>query len=334
MVSPIHLAVVIPIYNDWESAYVVCRELGAQLAADSQVKASIVLVDDGSNTAPVPDRFDSVHSSIVATNVLTLTRNLGHQRAIAVALAFIRDSMPVDTVLVMDGDGEDRPEDVVRLLQAYREHGQSSVVFAARRKRLESWIFRAGYSSYRVLHWLLTGISVRVGNFSIIPARYVTSLAASSDLWSHYAAAVVHARIPYVLVTTERGKRLAGQSHMNYPALVSHGLGAIAVFREIVGARLLFASSVLCGIVFAGVAIIAAIRLSGSAVLPGWADLAMGLSLVMALQLMIGAFVLAFVILANRDNGGFIPARDYKFFVQSFKTLRESQPPQVRGVRA
>jgi len=332
MNTVLHLAVVIPIYNDWESASIVCRELSAQLDRVQGLKASIVLVDDGSTSAV--DFEPRLSDSIASTSVLTLTRNLGHQRAIAVALAYIAETKTVDAVLVMDGDGEDRPEDAVRLLDAYRADEGRPVVFAARRKRLENWIFRGGYSSYRILHWLLTGITVQVGNFSIIPAKYLASLAVSSDLWSHYAAAVVHARIPYVLVATERGKRLAGKSHMNYPALVSHGLGAIAVFREIVGARLLFAASALCALVFAAVAAIAAVRFASGAVWPGWTDLAMGLSLVMVLQLVVGAFVLAFVILANRDNGGFLPARDYKYFVQSFQTLYECQPPQVRGVRA
>ena len=103
-------------------------------------------------------------------------------------------------------------------------------------------MFRFFYHIYRVLHRALTGVSVRVGNFSILPATFLTTLVAMSELWNHYAAAVFRSKLPFTMIPVPRGTRIAGRSRMNFTALVSHGLSAISVFGDIVGVRLLVAS--------------------------------------------------------------------------------------------
>jgi hypothetical protein len=110
---------------------------------------------------------------------------LGHQRAIAIGLYYMHQLLPVDAIVVMDGDGEDRPADIPGLLSALAEGG-GCMVFAARAKRLERPIFRFFNRLYRVIHWVLTGITVRVGNFSVIPRASLDRLMVSSDLWNHY----------------------------------------------------------------------------------------------------------------------------------------------------
>ena len=99
-----------------------------------------------------------------------------------------------DAVVVMDGDGEDQPEDIPGLVQGLL-NGSSAVfvMFAARTKRLESLPFRALYRIYRALHWLLTGVSVRVGNFSALRPEVLPRLLMASESWNHYAAAVFRA---------------------------------------------------------------------------------------------------------------------------------------------
>src|SRR5262249_37876231 len=138
-----------------------------------------------------------------------------------------------------DGDGEDDPADVPRLVQRCREEGFEKIVFAERTRRSETLAFRAFYGLYKVVHVLLTGIRGRVGNFSVVPPARLESLVVVSELWNHYAAAAFKSRQPLCLVPTRRASRLQGRSRMNFVDLVAHGLSAISVFGETVGVRLL-----------------------------------------------------------------------------------------------
>ena len=64
----------------------------------------------------------------------------------------------------------------------------------------------------------------------------------SSELWNHYAAAVLKTRLPYTSVPTIRGRRLQGDSRMGFVSLAVHGLSALSVFSDTLGVRLLVAS--------------------------------------------------------------------------------------------
>ena len=96
---------------------------------------------------------------------------------------------------------------------------------------------------YRLIHFLLTGVQVQVGNFSVIPATVLRRLVAVSELWNHYAAAVYKAKLPMALIPAQRNCRLEGSSRMNLVALVVHGLSAMAVFGDRIGVRLLMVVS-------------------------------------------------------------------------------------------
>ena len=124
-------------------------------------------------------------------------------------------------------------------LLAEYEKDRRHVVFAARTKRMESVLFRVCYQLYRLVHRALTGIEVRVGNFSVAPRAALTRLMGVPDVWNHYAAAIHRARIPRKYLPLARGKRLAGESKMNFTSLLVHGLTAMSVFSDQVSARLL-----------------------------------------------------------------------------------------------
>ena len=226
------LLVLIPIYNDWAAAGLLLRRLD-EVLADAGLTADVLLVDDGA-TVPLPDCWPG-HDwrALGRIDVLSLRRNVGHQRAIAIALAFVDRKRSPHVVVVMDGDGEDAPEDVPRLLACLHQNDHSTIVFAERTRRSESAIFRVFYALYRWAHRLLTGIPVRVGNFSVVPFRLLRRLVVVSELWNHYAAAVFKARLPRACVPTERAPRLAGKSRINFVDLVMHGLSALSVHSEL-----------------------------------------------------------------------------------------------------
>ena len=117
-------------------------------------------------------------------------------------------------------------------------------VFAERARRTESLSFRLFYRLYKAAHLILTGEPVRVGNFSVLPATLLGRIVCVSDLWNHYAAAAFKARLPITTLPLARGHRLDGKSKMNFVSLAMHGLGAMSVYGDRIGVRLLVAASV------------------------------------------------------------------------------------------
>lgn len=277
--------------------------------------ADVFLVDDGSVHPLVASAFQRPSSGVLTINVLQLRRNLGHQRAIAIGIAYLQTLSREGAVVVMDADGEDTPEGVVALVDSFVAMQGKLAVFAKRSRRSESYVFRIFYHFYRMVHRGLTGIGVRVGNFSIIPAGYLDTLVAMPELWNHFAASVFRSKLPFSMLPIPRGKRIAGESRMNFASLVAHGLSAMAVFGDVVGVRFLIAS--LLGALLGGLAIIAVliVRFATNLAIPGWATYAVGTLLVIVIQLITIATTFSFFMLANRSNLGFVPMRDYPLFL-------------------
>jgi hypothetical protein len=227
----------------------------------------------------------------------------------------IEKTIGCDAVVVMDADGEDTPEGLVQLLGAYSNSNGAKAIFAERSRRFESLLFRSFYLFYKILHRGLTGVSVRVGNFSILPSQYLGTLSVMSELWNHYAAAVFRSKLLFTTIPIRRGHRIAGTSQMNFVALVSHGLSAISVFGDIVGVRLLISSlaaSLLAGL---GIFAIVAVRFFTNWAIPGWATFATGMLAIILIQFITIATSFTFVVLSSRANLGFLPLRDYAHFV-------------------
>jgi hypothetical protein len=215
----------------------------------------------------------------------------------------------------MDSDGEDNPNDVPRLLQSYCDHGCRTIVFAERTQRSESPVFRTFYALYKLVYKLLTGRTLRFGNFSVVPRRCLTSLVAVSEMWNHYVAAVLKSRQPICTVTTQRAKRLHGGSRMNFVGLVIHGLSAISVDSDIVGVRLLLLSLVMIALALVGLIVIIAIKLATDLAIPGWATMATGVIGILLFQSIMLAVIFSFITLSNRHGSFFLPKRDYLHFV-------------------
>jgi glycosyltransferase involved in cell wall biosynthesis len=282
-------------------------------------------VDDASSEA-VPASLTKRPAHLAKVTVLRLRRNLGHQRAIAIGLTSLYVRGGYDAVIVMDGDGEDRPQDVPELLDRCAQSNWSKVVFAQRTKRSEGFGFRLGYATFKVLHRLLVGRKVEVGNFSVVPHAALARLVSVSELWNHYAAAVQQARIPIDMLPAARAQRIAGQSQMNLTALVMHGLSAISVYGDVVGVRLLRLTAMAIGAVVLAMLSVVAVRLGTDLAIPGWATSALGLLLVSLLILTAISMMMVLFILRARSEYGFLPLRDYAHFVLDERVLYEAEP--------
>jgi polyisoprenyl-phosphate glycosyltransferase len=315
------IAVLMPVYNDWEAAALLCRALDRACGALHAARISIVLVDDGSSEPAPPAFYGWTPETLAAITTVRLRRNVGHQRAIALGLAYLYDQTDAAAMLVMDADGEDKPEDAVTLIRAYLDDPRRAI-FAARRRRIEGLLFSIGYHVYRACHWLLTGIAVRIGNFSIVPRAVAGAIVLTSESWSHYAASAVKARVPMTTIPMDRGQRLAGRSTMNYVSLVTHGLSAISVFRELVGTRLLLMS--IASSVIGGAALLLLVLTVARGGMPFDRLTAVLIALIVlaTLQAVAASFTVAFSVLAGRDQAPFLPIRDYRPFIESVSSLQ------------
>jgi polyisoprenyl-phosphate glycosyltransferase len=314
------LVVLIPVFNDWASLSQLLAKLDSALAAHF-LTVDVLVVDDGSTVAPASELATGSYEALRRVDVLRLRRNLGNQRAIAVGLAFIEDRLGASSVVVMDGDGEDDPADVPRLLERLEEGGNTMIVFAERARRSESPVFRVFYALFKLLHRVLTGKGVRVGNFSAIPRRRLSSLVVVAELWNHYAAAAFRSRQPYCMIPTHRAHRLCGSSKMNFVSHVTHGLSAISVYSDVVGVRLLVMAILMAFSTVVAMATVVIVRLATNLAIPGWASYTVGVLLILFVQAVMAAFVFSFAILGARHGSTFLPRRDYAFFIAGLDTL-------------
>ena len=130
----LHLAIVTPIFNDFEAFQTLRAEIG-EVAGALPIRLSLIGVDDGSSEPLTPDA-DPNTANLEGVEILRLICNLGHQRAIAVGLAEVAQRRAYDAVIVMDCDGQDRPSDLVRLIDAHRVD-RTAIIVARRAKRSE-----------------------------------------------------------------------------------------------------------------------------------------------------------------------------------------------------
>lgn len=316
--ASLDLVILMPVYNDWEASSALIEQIDSALA-DHNVRPLVLLIDDGSAT-PVPDYLVRKPFHLIsAVDVLRLRRNLGHQRAIAIGLTYVFQNLSCDAILVMDSDGQDRPEDIPRLMDEFRSAGGEKLIFAQRTKRMETILFKICYRCYQILHRALTGLGVQVGNFSIIPFRCLSALVVSPELWNHYAAAVFKLGLPIGMLSAPRGARLSGKSKMNFISLLVHGLSAISVFGEVVGTRTLVLASSLSALLIGVLALVVAIRLFTGLAVPGWATYTSGLLLVLFVLILATTSNFLLFLLGSRNMASFLPLRDCSYYVHDIK---------------
>jgi hypothetical protein len=124
---------------------------------------------------------------------------------------------------------------------------------------------------------------LRFGNFMALSPAAIERLSGMHETSTHVAAAVVKGKLRRADVPTDRGMRYAGQSKMNFPSLVLHGIRAVMVFGDLVLTRMALASVAMAGLVVAVVAVAVVMRFLGMTT-PGWATIVTGFALSLFLQ--------------------------------------------------
>jgi glycosyltransferase involved in cell wall biosynthesis len=303
-----NVKIVLPVYNDWEALKLVILKT-ENIFKEKKLELSYLAVDDCSNIPFEAKNFEGINIKVVH-----LISNQGHQRAIAIGLSYLVDNNESDLIVVMDSDGEDQPEHIIELMEKSQKF-PDKIIFAKRKKRSESLLFRTFYLVYKFIFKFLTGHVITFGNFSLIPASKLKKIANVSDIWNNFPGGVIRSKLPFDSVPLDRGIRLAGNSKMNFSSLVLHGMSAISVFLDFTAVRiLLFATSmVLFSIIGSGVALYMKFVLNQAT--PGWASsLVMAFFIVFLQGFFIALFIL-FMVLSSRRYTSFIPYFGYKKYI-------------------
>lgn len=314
------LAIVSPIYNDWDSYFQLVNEIN-NYHTDLDVVIHMFAVDDGSDEPPAITQDDDFSGgNITRIEVIRLIHNMGHQRAIAIGLSEAFQREEYDAVVVMDADGEDRPEDLFRLIRAFYEDSHRIVV-AQRTKRSEGWLFQRLYALYKLLFRGLVGTRVDFGNFCILPSFALEKLAYDSNTWNHLAAAIIRSNLPFRRIETERGVRYSDRTKMSLEPHVIHGLSAISVFSDRVFVRIMIVFAFLAFLAFCGIIAVIWIRLFTDLAIPGWATSTVGILLLIALQALFFLGIASFTLLYQRTSPTLIPAQDAQKYIRSRNIL-------------
>ena len=299
-------AVVMPIYEDQEASTRLLRELYAEYGE----RVFVVAVDDGSVNQPV--HHEVLESTGLKGVVITLKRNVGHQRAIAIGINYVADQMPdMPCTVVMDSDGEDTPQSIRQLVEPLSSP-KIDIVVAQRKSRIETLRFKIFYLFYKIIFQFLTGRKISFGNFMALKPSALKRLMAMQELWVHVAACVLTSKLRVNTLPIDRGPRYAGKSKMNFVGLALHGFRALMVFAEDVLVRV--------GIMCAAVALVAvcssflaaALKLSGFAT-PGWFSVVLGILFLVFLQT--GALTLMTLMLTGVVRSGAPNQIDYKAYI-------------------
>jgi hypothetical protein len=310
------LGLVTPVFNDWESLSILLHRI-IVLYRREDITLSIVAVDDGSTRRSEGlDIGELGLSCICRFEVVRLATNLGHQRAIAIGLVQLAARSDIEAVLVMDSDGEDRPEEIAPLIAAARANPEA-VILAERSKRSESFGFRLGYMVYKLLFRLLTGQRVSFGNFMIVPKAVLTDLVSIATLWNNLPATIIRSRNHLVRIPTMRGKRYVGESKMNLVALVIHGLSAISVYVDVIFVRLLLGSAAVIGAAISGILFFVAYKLFTDFATPGWTTTVISTFIIVILQASVFMVGTTLMLLGGRSNYTIVPAVDWRRYVET-----------------
>ena len=220
--------ILIPVYNDWQSVSKLIDEID-NLLINPEYQISVIVVNDASNHDRQDE--DKIFNNIHSIKVLNMKVNQGHARCIATGLKYIHEKEEFDYVIPMDGDGEDRPEEVKDFLNQIKNSYDKPIV-GERIKRSENFLFKACYLTHKLITLTFTGKSIKFGNFTCLPKMTVQKMINEKATWNSFSGALTKVENDLISIPSSRGKRFFGPSKMSFYSLIKHSLSIISVFRK------------------------------------------------------------------------------------------------------
>jgi len=219
--------ILIPIYNDWKSVFQLLENIDLQIAKwDAEVL--VLIINDGSTEERTVTELS--FKNIKTVRVMNMKQNQGHARCNAAGLKYLTEKEDFDYVILMDGDGEDRPEELTSLFNKSKENSLKTVT-ANRIKRSDGSFFKLLYECHKILTYVFTGKLIKFGNYSCLPKEDAARLVKEACIWSSFSGSVTKIISDRVSVPSIRGKRYFGSSQMNFFKLLVHSFSIIAVFK-------------------------------------------------------------------------------------------------------
>ena len=236
----------IPVFNDWDSLIKLLEEINKQLNGFKKLNFNCLVINDGS-TIPQPKLKKP--SNIQSLKILNMNENKGHARCNAFGIRYVNKNEKFDYLILMDGDGEDRPIEIKGLIEKIEKKPNNSVV-AKRIKRSEGAYFQFLYFSHKIITYLFTGKKVNFGNYSCLTKSDVDTLSSQASLWSSYSGTVKKNLTQLSEIDSIRGTRYFGPSQMSLFKLLIHSFSIIAVFKYQVFLRSIIFSIILYFLTF------------------------------------------------------------------------------------
>ena len=220
------IKILIPIYNDWRSVFELLKQIDNQIS-DISDEISILIVNDGSNEEKenIPEL-----KYIKSIKILNMKQNQGHARCNAMGLKYLYENDEFDYVIPMDGDGEDRPEEIKLLLEKSKDY-PNDIITANRIKRSESFLFKICYEIHKIITLIFTGQSIKFGNFSLLPKKFVKKMIDEKATWNSFSGSLCKVSNIRKSIPSIRGTRYFGPSKMSFQNLIKHSLSIISVFK-------------------------------------------------------------------------------------------------------
>ena len=221
------IKILIPVYNDWQSVFELLKNINSEVSK-LEGEFSVIIVNDGSTESR--SEFLPDLSNLKSIQVINMKKNKGHARCIAVGLKHINEKEEFDYVIPMDGDGEDRPEELSLLIEKIKEF-PDIVVTANRVKRSEGFLFKLCYLVHKYLTLVFTGQNIKYGNYTCLTKSAVNAMVNEPATWSSFSGSLSKIAKDKKSIPSERGTRYFGPSKMSFINLLKHSLSIIAVFK-------------------------------------------------------------------------------------------------------
>ena len=221
------IKILIPNYNDWQSVFKLLENIDLVIAGLEE-EVSVLIVNDAS-TEQRPEISLNLNN-LKSIQVINMKENRGHARCNAAGLKYINEREDVDYVIPMDGDGEDRPEEIRPLIEKAKEY-PDTVITANRIKRSEGLLFKFCYLVHKYLTFVFTGQSIKFGNYTCLTKSAVDKMSKEAATWSSFSGSLSKVVKDRRSVPSIRGSRYFGPSKMSFINLLKHSLSIVAVYK-------------------------------------------------------------------------------------------------------
>ncbi len=221
------IKILIPVYNDWQSVFKLLENINS-VVFNLDHEFSVIIVNDASIETK-PELFVNLEK-LNSIKIINMKENRGHARCNAAGLKHIFENEEFDYVIPMDGDGEDKPEEIKQLIDNLNYHTDKPIV-GERIKRSEGIFFKFCYFVHKIITFTFTGQSIKYGNYTCLPKSIVEKMINEKATWSSFSGALAKVAKDRATIPSERGTRYFGPSKMSFKNLLIHSLSIVSVFK-------------------------------------------------------------------------------------------------------